>query len=108
LFGRYWIGLDQPRHMSVFNLDTVKRLLAITGFEVESAYCFYGRYTAFALSSQIWLHAHLKPSPLRRALERCLFLPVWRYLALPYFWLVDQARRGSIITIRARPHKNHV
>jgi SAM-dependent methyltransferase len=103
LFGRYWIGLDQPRHMSIFNLAGLQRLLESSGFEIERAYCFYGRYTTFALSCQIWLHAHARPSKLRRVLERGLFLPVWRYLTLPYFWLLDHMRRGAIIAIRARP-----
>lgn len=103
LFGRYWIGLDQPRHMSVFTLKSLSRLLDEAGFKIESAYCFYGRYTAFALSVQIWLHARMRASRLRHALEAGLFLPVWRYVTLPYFWSIDQFKRGSIITIRARP-----
>lgn len=107
LFGRYWIGLDQPRHMSVFRLAGLTSLLESTGFEVVRAYCFYGRYTAFALSCQIGLHAHLKPSVVRHWLERLLFLPLWRYVTLPYFWLIDQTRRGPILTIHARPRKQH-
>ncbi len=107
LFGPYWIGLDQPRHMSVFHLVGLTRLLESAGFEVVNAYCFYGRYTAFALSCQIGLHAHLKPSARRRWLERLLFFPLWRYVTLPYFWLIDQAQRGSILTIHAHPRKQH-
>jgi SAM-dependent methyltransferase len=103
LFGPYWIGLDPPRHMSAFTLAGLKRLLTETDFEVEAAYCFYGRYTAFALSAQQWLHAHLHRSSSRRLLERLLFLPVWRYLTLPYFWTLDRLRLGAIITIRAHP-----
>jgi SAM-dependent methyltransferase len=107
LFGSYWIGLDQPRHMSVFRLAGLTSLLEATGFEVVNAYCFYGRYTAFALSCQIGLHARLKPSAMRRRLERLLFFPLWRYVTLPYFWLLDQTRRGSILTIHARPRPLH-
>lgn len=103
IFGRYWIGLDPPRHMSVFNLDGLRRLMQSAGFEIETAYCFYGRYTTSALSWQMWLHAHLRPSTLRRLIERMLFVPVWRYITLPYFWTIDQLRRGAIITVRARP-----
>lgn len=103
VFGRYWIGLDPPRHMSVFTLTSLRRLLEDAGFEVEAAYSFYGRYTTFALSIQQWLHAHLHRSTLRRMLEQVLFLPVWRYLTLAYFWSLDQMKLGAIITIRARP-----
>jgi len=103
LFGRYWIGLDAPRHMSVFTLRALRRLLGETGFRIEAAYCFYGRYTTFALSTQQWLRAHRPPSASRRRLERVLFFPGWRFLTLPYFYLIDQWRLGAILTIRARP-----
>jgi len=103
LFGQYWIGLDPPRHMSVFTMSSIKRLLNETGFELDTAYCFYGRYTAFALSLRQWLRAHLCRSAMRNILEQVLFSPVWRYLTLPYFWLLDQMKLGAIITLRARP-----
>lgn len=103
LFGRYWIGLDAPRHMSVFNLHILRRLLGETGFTIEAAYCFYGRYTTFALSVQQWLRAHWRPSLGRRVVERVLFFPGWRFITLPYFWLVDRSGVGAIVTVRARP-----
>lgn len=105
LFGRYWIGLDAPRHMSVFSVATLRRLLEETGFKIEEAYCFYGRYTTFALSLQQWLRAHRRRTASRRLVERVLFLPIWRFLSLPYFWVVDQLKRGAIITVRARPRR---
>lgn len=103
LFGRYWIGLDPPRHLSVFSLDGLKRLFSDTGFEFEKAYCSYGRYTTFALSVRQWLRAEMKASFLRELLEKLLLFPVWRYLTLPYFWALDQLGLGAIITVRARP-----
>lgn len=102
LFGRYWIGLDAPRHMSVFNLASLKRLLRTAGYSLETAYCYYGRYTTFALSLQQWLRAHMSRSPLRSRLERWLSFPLWRYLSAPYFWALDQFRLGAILTVRAR------
>lgn len=103
LFGRYWIGLDAPRHMSVFKPQNLRRLLSETGFTIEKAYSFYGRYTTFALSVQQWLHAHWGPSTRRTLVERILFWPYWRSLTLPYFWLIDRCGFGAILTIRARP-----
>lgn len=103
LFGRYWIGLDAPRHMSVFTLAGLERLLTSAGYRIERAYCYYGRYTTFALSLQQWLRAHWSRSAFRVGLERVLFWPVWRYLTWPWFWMVDQFRLGAIITVRARP-----
>jgi len=106
LFGQYWIGLDAPRHMSVFTLESLRRLLQKTGYALEAAYCYYGRYTTFALSLQQWLRAHLPRSTFRSGMERWLALPLWRYLTWPYFWTLDQFRLGAILTIRARPVEN--
>lgn len=36
LFGRYWIGYDAPRHLTTFSVGTLGRLLATTGFQIES------------------------------------------------------------------------
>jgi SAM-dependent methyltransferase len=105
LFGRYWIGLDAPRHMSVFNLKSLRRLLGETGFELEAAYSFYGRYTTFALSIQQWLRSRWRPSPRRAQVERLLFFPAWRFLTWPYFRIIDQLGLGAIITVRARPKR---
>jgi 2-polyprenyl-3-methyl-5-hydroxy-6-metoxy-1,4-benzoquinol methylase len=35
IFERYWTNLDVPRHLFFFSLETIKRLLKTTGFEVE-------------------------------------------------------------------------
>ncbi len=37
LFGRYWIGFDAPRHLTVFEEATLRRLMAAGGLEVVSA-----------------------------------------------------------------------
>lgn len=36
LFGRYWIGYDAPRHLTTFSVGTLGRLLATTGFRIDS------------------------------------------------------------------------
>jgi 2-polyprenyl-3-methyl-5-hydroxy-6-metoxy-1,4-benzoquinol methylase len=36
LFGRYWLGLDVPRHLCDFSMRTLAKLLHESGFTVES------------------------------------------------------------------------
>lgn len=102
IFKKYWIGFDTPRHLYIYNADSLIRYLDLTGFNVEQVYSFYGRYTVFALSLNSWLKQFTNNARLRRWLEKLLFFPLWRQLTLPYFWIIDRLGLGSIITVRAK------
>ena len=102
LFGRYWIGYDIPRHLYVFSTSTLDRLLTQAGLHVERFFCFYGRYTTFALSVSLWINAHISSSSLKHTCRSVLLFPLFRYLTLPYFYLLDKLRVGAILTVRAR------
>ncbi len=100
-FGRYWTGLDVPRHFSIFRQQDIMRLTAETGYHVLRTYCFYGRYTTFAKSLTLWLRAHVRNAALLSGLEAIVRFPLWRYLSLPYFVLLDRMERGAILTVVA-------
>lgn len=104
LFGRYWVGLDFPRHLYVYSPATLETLLRKTGLEPGCFFCFYGRYTTFALSVSRWLNAHIHSRAWQRRLRSILLFPAFRYLTLPYFSLIDALKHGTIITVQA--HKN--
>jgi SAM-dependent methyltransferase len=100
-FGRFWTGLDAPRHFSVFRKRDIVRLMEETGYRVIRTYCFYGRYTTFANSLVLWLRARVRNAALRHGLEAVIRFPLWRYLSLPYFALLDRMERGAILTVVA-------
>ena len=102
LFGKWWIGFDTPRHLTVFTPQTLTQIIEKSGFKVERLYSFYGRYTVFALSIRLWLRAHLEAGAMRDMLEKLLFFPLWRWLTYPLFYLIDRTGYGSIMTIVAR------
>ena len=102
LFGRFWIGLDAPRHLYVYSRRTLAAMLRAGGLEPRRFFCFYGRYTAFALSLRLLFREWVRGERGRRWLDRLLFVPVWRFLFLPYFYLVDRWGRGSIVTVYAQ------
>jgi SAM-dependent methyltransferase len=102
LFGRFWIGLDFPRHLYVFSPSTLLALLRKSGLQPEASFCFYGRYTAFALSVSQWINARISDRKWQHRLSAALQFPLWRYLTLPYFLALDALRLGSIITVCAR------
>lgn len=102
LFGRYWVGLDFPRHLYVFSTSTLTALLEKAGLRPERFFCFYGRYTTFALSLSLWLNARIHSRAWQRRLRAFLLLPVFRYLTMPYFLTLDALKLGAIITVRAK------
>ncbi len=102
LFQQYWIGYDTPRHLYIYNAETLRRYLTSTGFNIEKIYSFYGRYTTFAFSLQSWLKQYVKGDTERWWLKQLLFFPLWRQVTLPYFWTLDQLGLGTTITVRAR------
>jgi SAM-dependent methyltransferase len=102
LFGRYWIGYDFPRHLYVFSSSTLGRLLRQAGLHVEQFFCFYGRYTTFALSVSLWINAHVSSSSFKSTCRSILLFPLFRYLTLPYFYVLDKLGAGAILTVRAR------
>lgn len=102
LFGRYWVGLDFPRHLYVFSESTLAALLKKARLRPERFFCFYGRYTTFALSLSLWLNAKIHDQAWQRRLRALLLLPIFRYLTMPYFLVLDALKLGAIVTVRAR------
>ena len=77
-------------------------MLRAASLKPEQLFCFYGRYTTFALSLSLWLNAHIRSSRWQRRLRSILMFPLLRYLTLPYFLLLDALKRGAIFTVTAR------
>jgi len=102
IFGRYWIGFDFPRHLYVFSSSTLAALFRKAGLEPERFFCFYGRYTTFALSLSLWLNGHVHSRVWQRRLRSILLFPLFRHVTLPYFLVLDALQRGAIITVLAR------
>lgn len=105
LFKQYWIGFDAPRHLYVYNVQTLSQFLNTTDFTIDKIYSFYGRYTTFALSLQLWLNQRFTSAQVQQAIRKVLFFPLWRQVTLPYFWILDQLDLGTIITVRAKREK---
>jgi SAM-dependent methyltransferase len=101
-FGRYWVGLDAPRHLFVFPRSVLESMLRKAGLTVVERR-YWGGYHLFALSVGFWLEAHRESRLPRQLLGRLLAsLPV-RALTYPWFAFVDCVLgRGPAITVVAR------
>lgn len=107
LFGRYWAGLDAPRHLYVFTQATLGALLAANGLRAKAWSSNMGAYTTFLLSLRFWTSAQRKPGGVRNSLIRLLDHPVTRLMAAPVFYPSGLALHGPLLVVtavkRARP-----
>lgn len=100
-FGPYWAGWDVPRHLYIFSLPVLERLLAETGFQIQEVSSFTGRYHVLVLSTQLWLAEHLASQRLRQLVLAVMRSWPARVLALPWYALADRWNQSSIMTVFA-------
>ncbi len=102
LFDKYWIGFDAPRHLFLFEEQTMSLLLREARLEYLGRSHFLGTYHTWLAALQTWLNAQLPEGALRRGLARLAGLPWWAPLSAPYFALLNRRGKGSVVTIFAR------
>lgn len=94
-----WRGWEAPRHLQLFTLPTLRRLLQDTGFEITRRLSFpLERYHAVA-SAQRWLQSRVSGSH-RRAMEQWASLA--GLAAWPVLRLIDRTPFASTIVVEAR------
>ena len=102
LFGRYWMGWDLPRHLYLFPQKQLRRILGEIGFDWVDAHCIAGSHSWLGLSIEFLLRAkNIHNSATRFLLHLYRSLPA-RVAFSPLFFLADQFRQCSLITVFAQ------
>jgi len=101
IFGRYWVGLDAPRHLFIFSPATLQKLLQKTGFRMDKMRSFTLFYKPFARSIEFWLDEKLGNQKLKKSLLTLLHSRLPRLLTLPYFTLLGHFNKTTAMTIFA-------
>jgi SAM-dependent methyltransferase len=102
LFGKYWAGLDAPRHLYIFRIQTLKDLLGETGFQAVEMNSQVGGYLNFVKSVRFSLVGRGAGKFTRKFISGFLAsLPV-RLCFAPFFTLKDMHLRGSELVVVAR------
>lgn len=104
LSGRYWAGLDQPRHLFVPDEATLTHLLQQAGFVIVEYLCLSGTYGVLTLSWRFFLRHWVHNERQRRIAQSVLNNLGTRLLLSPLLWIVDKLfRKGSLLTVVAKP-----
>jgi 2-polyprenyl-3-methyl-5-hydroxy-6-metoxy-1,4-benzoquinol methylase len=102
VFGRYWAGLDAPRHLYFYSPKTLAEALQQAGFQVVDQTSGSGNYPTFVLSVRFWLVAKHASAAVRQRVNRLLLHPIARVLTVPFFYLSGLGLRGPLLVMTAR------
>lgn len=103
LFGRYWIGWDQPRHLHLFSRRTLAQVLEALGFRVIGQDCIAAAHAAFGQSIEIWLRSTFpQSSALRTFVPRVYNSFPFRLLTSPFFFVSDRLGASTLLTVSAQ------
>lgn len=103
LFGRYWAGLDAPRHLYIYTPQTLTQLLRQNGFCVREHRGASSAYIYFVLSVQFRLNGHMVAPRAKRLLLGILNHPAAQLVSAPFFYLLSRFSNMSVLmTIAAK------
>jgi 2-polyprenyl-3-methyl-5-hydroxy-6-metoxy-1,4-benzoquinol methylase len=103
IFGKYWAGVDAPRHYYIFTFKTLSKLLESAGFSIISKKCDIGSYLNFLISMRFWLRStNMNPLHIEWILK-IMGSILFRLILFPIFWLKDLVSQGTSLTITAKP-----
>jgi hypothetical protein len=103
LFGKYWFGLDAPRHYYVFNQRTITKLLDLNGFRVSKIDCSIGSSVALSMNIRFLMAAKNTPHKRRNLIMKVVSHPIFKLIIMPLTFLFDQLLLGSFLTVAAEP-----
>ncbi len=103
IFGKYWVGWDQPRHLYLFPQLSLRAILEKEGFRYETARCLSTSYSVLYYSLDFWSQSWEKDHPrLRKVLLGIYRTLIVRAMLIPPLWLLDHLNLGTVITLFAQ------
>jgi 2-polyprenyl-3-methyl-5-hydroxy-6-metoxy-1,4-benzoquinol methylase len=104
LCGRYWGGLEQPRHLFIPDEQTLTRMLEQAGFRVVEMVCLGSTFHVLMQSWYFWLRQHVPAGWGFQLAWHGLNNPVVQAALFPLLWVIDRKLgKGSVVTVVAQP-----
>ena len=105
IFKSSWAGLDAPRHLYVFQPESLSQLLDKTKFDINRMGCDIGSYTTFLLSLRFWLLTKGVRTSIRESISKVLYHPFMRIASAPFFYAYGLGLRGPLLTVVANKRR---
>lgn len=102
LFGSSWAGWDIPRHLYLFPLPALDRLLGQAKLRRIDVYSFTGRHGAMVLSLKEWLKQKRWTEAQKRGLLRLASSLPAQFLTYPLYNLANWLNKSSYMAVYAR------
>lgn len=93
LFGPFWCHLDSPRHLFVFSINNLSRLVKSSGFKVRKPYCSSAGGIVCSIQYIVREYCGLRINLISNPFIIALFYPLERFL--------DWCRLGDTFVIEA-------
>ena len=98
IFGRYWINWHVPFHIFHFSPNSLRQLLADTGYaHIEKSEITPSLWVAQSLIASFFARKGQKTRQLRNPFLTVLFMVFARFLLFPVLWLGNRIGRGDCI-----------
>ncbi len=102
LFGKYWAGLDAPRHLTVYTRATLRQSLVQAGLRLEHFSTGIGSYVTFVLDVKFWMNAHAVAPQTKAHVSKILLNPASRLASAPLFYIPSALGMGPALVAVAR------
>jgi len=103
IFGRFWVGWELPRHLFVFPIDTLQKILSELGFTWLETRCVSTTYGTLGTTLSFWANSWKARFP---RLAKTLLAVYWslpmRILLIAPLWLMDHLKKSTVITVFVR------
>lgn len=108
IFKKYWVGYDVPRHIHVFDNDTLQVILRKTGFIEQGRSCVAGSYFYFISSVLFFLRSKFPRHRLSKIVKRYHTSILIRLAVAPFFWLADSFNKSTTITLACKASQDEI
>ncbi len=105
IFGRFWAGLDAPRHLYVFSPEDLSNMLRKSGFQIKNKSFGSASYLVFSLSLRFWMVEKGIQKSVRQGILWILNHPVSRLISAPFFYLTGFLDKGPLLVVTAHRTK---
>ncbi len=106
VFGKWWSGIESPRHLFLYTPETLTNTLISNGFDLPSLTTSIGAYMIFVQNVRYWMTGRRIAPKHQKTIARFLYNPVTRLLTAPLFFVPARVGAGPLLVAVTRRPEN--